>query len=202
MQLVSALPAIISALQIAAPAAFLGAILGEYVGGIERGVGLALKIAQQNVDVARAWGIGFGCAAGRRRGVRRLRAARPAGHPLVEGSPRMSALSPALVAAGRALLRALLTLVFVVGIVLLLWVAGLRIFEVSDYVGKGPADVWAYLVTDEDAGQTRSEAWSLLVKTLQDAAHRLRRRDAGRDRAGGGDRALPRGGERGAARSR
>ncbi|WP_181311517.1 ABC transporter permease [Nocardioides campestrisoli] len=63
VQLVSALPAIISALQIAAPAAFLGAILGEYVGGIERGVGLALKIAQQNVDVAQAWGIGFGCAA-------------------------------------------------------------------------------------------------------------------------------------------
>ncbi|WP_181311516.1 ABC transporter permease [Nocardioides campestrisoli] len=82
----------------------------------------------------------------------------------------MSALSPTLAAAGRALLRALLTLVFVVGTVLPLWVAGLWIFEVSDYVGKGPADVWAHLVTDEDAGQTRSEAWSLLVKTLQDAA--------------------------------
>ncbi len=62
VQLVSALPSILASLQIAAPAAFLGAILGEYVGGIERGVGLALKIAQQNVDVPRAWGIGFGCA--------------------------------------------------------------------------------------------------------------------------------------------
>ncbi|WP_110182093.1 ABC transporter permease [Nocardioides solisilvae] len=63
VQLVSALPAILAALQIAAPAAFLGAILGEYVGGIDRGVGLALKIAQQNIDVAQAWAIGFGCAA-------------------------------------------------------------------------------------------------------------------------------------------
>ncbi|GAB2876175.1 ABC transporter permease [Nocardioides pacificus] len=62
VQLVSALPSILASLQIAAPAAFLGAILGEYVGGIERGVGLALKIAQQNIDVEQAWGIGLGCA--------------------------------------------------------------------------------------------------------------------------------------------
>lgn len=74
-----------------------------------------------------------------------------------------------LVLTGRALLRALVTLVFVVAVVLLLWVLGLRLFDVSDYVGKGPSDVWAHLVTDEDAAETRSEAWGLLVRTLQDA---------------------------------
>ncbi len=57
VQLISALPAIISALQIAAPAAFLGAIMGEYIGGVDRGVGPALINAQQNLDVERAWGI-------------------------------------------------------------------------------------------------------------------------------------------------
>ena len=62
VQLVAALPAILAALRIAAPAAFLGAILGEYVGGVERGVALILKIAQQNVDVERAWAVGIGCA--------------------------------------------------------------------------------------------------------------------------------------------
>lgn len=62
VQLVSALPAIIAALRIGAPAAFLGAILGEYVGGVQRGVALTLKIAQQNVDVEQAWAIGLGCA--------------------------------------------------------------------------------------------------------------------------------------------
>jgi ABC-type nitrate/sulfonate/bicarbonate transport system permease component len=62
VQLVSALPAIISALQIAAPAAFLGAILGEYIGGVDRGVGPALINAQQNLDVERAWGVMFACA--------------------------------------------------------------------------------------------------------------------------------------------
>lgn len=62
VQLMSALPYIVSALQIAAPAAFLGAILGEYIGGVDRGVGPALINAQQNLDVERAWGLMFVCA--------------------------------------------------------------------------------------------------------------------------------------------
>lgn len=62
VQLVSALPQVLAALQIAAPAAFLGAILGEYVGGTQQGVAVTLKIAQQNIDVAQAWAIGLGCA--------------------------------------------------------------------------------------------------------------------------------------------
>jgi ABC-type nitrate/sulfonate/bicarbonate transport system permease component len=62
VQLVSALPSILAALRIGAPAAFLGAILGEYVGGVQRGVALVLKIAQQNVDVEQAWAVGIGCA--------------------------------------------------------------------------------------------------------------------------------------------
>ncbi|WP_134765332.1 ABC transporter permease subunit [Nocardioides sp. 1609] len=62
VQLVSAVPQILAALQIGAPAAFLGAILGEYVGGTQQGVAVTLKIAQQNIDVAQAWAIGLGCA--------------------------------------------------------------------------------------------------------------------------------------------
>ena len=62
VQLIAALPSILAALRIGAPAAFLGAILGEYVGGVQRGVALILKIAQQNVDVEQAWAVGIGCA--------------------------------------------------------------------------------------------------------------------------------------------
>jgi len=61
VQLVAALPAILSALQIAAPAAFLGAILGEYIGGVDRGVGPALINAQQSLDDERAWGMMIVC---------------------------------------------------------------------------------------------------------------------------------------------
>lgn len=62
VRVISALPPLLAALRIGAPAAFLGAILGEYVGGVQRGVAVTLKIAQQNVDVEQAWAIGIGCA--------------------------------------------------------------------------------------------------------------------------------------------
>jgi len=63
VQLVAALPAIVGALQIAAPAAFLGAILGEFSGGgVEQGVGPALVQAQTTLNEGTAWAIGLACA--------------------------------------------------------------------------------------------------------------------------------------------
>ena len=57
VQLLVALPTILAALRIAAPAAFLGAILGEYVGGPDAGFGPAMVNAQQSLEVARVWGL-------------------------------------------------------------------------------------------------------------------------------------------------
>jgi ABC-type nitrate/sulfonate/bicarbonate transport system permease component len=57
VQLISALPSIFAAFKIAAPAAFLGAILGEYVGGPDLGFGPAMVNAQQSLEVARVWGV-------------------------------------------------------------------------------------------------------------------------------------------------
>lgn len=62
VRLVAALPGIIGALQVAAPAALLGAILGEYIGGVDRGVGPALVNAGQSLNGERAWGIALVCA--------------------------------------------------------------------------------------------------------------------------------------------
>ena len=53
VQLFSALPSIFSALKIAAPGALLGAILGEYVGGVDRGLGAAMVTAQQTMSARR-----------------------------------------------------------------------------------------------------------------------------------------------------
>ncbi|MCC2335501.1 ABC transporter permease [Cellulomonas wangsupingiae] len=61
VRLVAALPGIIGALQVAAPAALLGAILGEYIGGVDRGVGPALVNAGQSMNAERAWGIALVC---------------------------------------------------------------------------------------------------------------------------------------------
>lgn len=57
VQLLVALPSTLAALRIAAPAAFLGAILGEYVGGPDAGFGPAMVNAQQSLEVARVWGL-------------------------------------------------------------------------------------------------------------------------------------------------
>lgn len=57
VQGVAALPAIINALQIAAPSAMLGAIIGEYLGGVDSGLGVVLTVSQQQFNVPRTWGL-------------------------------------------------------------------------------------------------------------------------------------------------
>jgi ABC-type nitrate/sulfonate/bicarbonate transport system permease component len=57
VQLIAALPNIFAALKIAAPAAFLGAILGEYFGGVDSGLGIIITAAQTNVRVAQIWSL-------------------------------------------------------------------------------------------------------------------------------------------------
>jgi len=56
VRLKSSLPSLFAALRIAAPAAVLGAIVGEYLGG-ESGLGVAMSSSEQSLDVARTWGI-------------------------------------------------------------------------------------------------------------------------------------------------
>ena len=51
-----ALPATFAGLRIAAPAALLGAIIGEYLGG-DTGLGVAMINSEQALDVNRTWGI-------------------------------------------------------------------------------------------------------------------------------------------------
>lgn len=63
VRLVSALPALFTTLQIAAPAAFLGALLGEYFHRqLEVGVGPSLILAQNNRETPLAWSLGIACA--------------------------------------------------------------------------------------------------------------------------------------------
>ena len=56
MRLRYALPATFAGLRIAAPAALLGAIIGEYLGG-DTGLGIAMINSEQALEVNRTWGI-------------------------------------------------------------------------------------------------------------------------------------------------
>jgi len=73
VRIVSALPSTFAALKIAAPAAVLGAVLGEFLAMPEKGAGPALIISQQAGDIPAVWaialltgaiaGIGYGIVA-------------------------------------------------------------------------------------------------------------------------------------------
>ena len=63
VRLVAALPNVFGALKLAAPAAFLGAVLGEYLGGVDSGVGIMIIAAQTNLEYARIWGLAILCGA-------------------------------------------------------------------------------------------------------------------------------------------
>jgi ABC-type nitrate/sulfonate/bicarbonate transport system permease component len=56
VRLRACLPSMFAGLCIAAPAAMLGAIIGEYLGA-ENGLGVAMINSQQSLDVSRTWGI-------------------------------------------------------------------------------------------------------------------------------------------------
>jgi ABC-type nitrate/sulfonate/bicarbonate transport system permease component len=57
VRLIAALPSSFAALKIAAPSAVLGAIVGEFLGRVDSGLGLGMVVAQQQLQVARTWGI-------------------------------------------------------------------------------------------------------------------------------------------------
>lgn len=62
VRLIAALPAVLTALQIAVPTAFLGAVLGEYLGSITAGVGPTLIRLQGQLDSPGVWSVFLLCA--------------------------------------------------------------------------------------------------------------------------------------------
>jgi ABC-type nitrate/sulfonate/bicarbonate transport system permease component len=68
-------------------------------------------------------------------------------------------------AVGRSAGRAAVSLVAIV----VLWIAGLRVFDIPTFVGKSPLDVADYYFTLPKAAENRSEALSLLGTTLADS---------------------------------
>ena len=57
VQLFACLPSLFAALGIAAPASLLGAILGEWLGSVQSGLGIAMVISMQQMAAPRSWGI-------------------------------------------------------------------------------------------------------------------------------------------------
>ena len=154
----AALPYLVVGLQISAPAAFLGAMIGEFTGA-ERGMGVLTVRALRgmNVDMTWAlatiatavsviWYIGIGALAAR----------------FLRDEPPVILAAPISAQGGRG---AILNGVLVTAAILVLWWGGLKLLGLSAFFAKGPWDVLSALAVAPDAGANRAALIGALGET-------------------------------------
>ena len=168
VRLRASVPLLASGLSISAPAAILGTMIGDYLGG-EQGLGVIMLQAQQQLSVNRTWGIALvstvvcGLAFGLTAAVARRLGAH-ADAPLDTGTGR-----PRGRRGPRALALAALRLAGTVAFGLAVWVALIRSSGLSSYFVKSPIDVWRYAFTGPAAAGIRHTLLVALGETAQDA---------------------------------
>lgn len=165
-----ALPHLFSGMRIAGPAAVLGAILGEYLGG-SAGLGPAMVVAQQQLNVPRTWALGFAATF--------LAAAAYLGASLLGrfSSPWASArgtevafpLTGSAERGGRRIVAGLASLVASLAAVVVIWWGLIVVFDLDPLVAKSPGDVWHFLVGSDQAASHRAELAAAMGETLVSA---------------------------------
>ncbi|WP_375258192.1 ABC transporter permease [Citreimonas sp.] len=157
----ASLPYLFAGLQIAAPAAVLGAMVGEFTGA-ERGMGVLTVRAMRALDVDATWALATVAAAISTlayAGVGALgRRMLPDAPPVILSPPR----EPGRAARWwQAPLRALAVL----AVALVAWWAAMALSGLSPFFAKRPGDVWDALVSDADAAQTRATLLAAMAQT-------------------------------------
>jgi len=158
IRLMASLPYLFSGLQIAAPAAFLGAMVGEFTGA-ERGMGVLTIRAMRALDVEMTWAlatVATAVAALAYLGIGAL-----AQHVLRDAPPII--LAPPRADAQRSRLGG--SVLGVVFTILVLWWGAIAIFDLNTFFAKTPADVLRALVWASDAAQTRATLLAALSET-------------------------------------
>ncbi|GAB1823615.1 ABC transporter permease [Herbidospora sp. RD11066] len=169
LRLIAALPSVFAGLKIAAPAALLGAIIGEYLGS-SSGLGVMLVQAQSSFQVARTWGVALviSALAGLGYAIVAIIARR-----LTPWAAKDVSVSVGSVATSDGRLRSLgVGAAGVLGSIVLVvaaWYAVIRGFGLDPYFAKTPADVATYLFSGDEATDHRARLLSALGTTLLDA---------------------------------
>ncbi|GFE64655.1 ABC transporter permease [Litoreibacter roseus] len=145
----ASLPYLIAGLQIAAPAAILGAMIGEFTGA-DRGLGVLTLRAMRSLDVDATWALASLAATvsilvyGIIGWIGRRLVAHPASilmtPPPVQGRENWS--------------RSLGKAVALIALVLVLWHSVMDIFDLNRFFAKRPLDIWRYLTTNDEARST------------------------------------------------
>ncbi|WP_295532403.1 ABC transporter permease [uncultured Thioclava sp.] len=157
----ASLPYLFAGLQIAAPAAILGAMFGEFTGA-ERGMGVLTLRAMRSLDVAGTWALASTAATISMlayAGLGRL------GQALNTGPPPLI-LAPLLEGGRRKGWRVLAHPILVVLVLIALWWLSMESAGLSQFFAKRPGDVWAFLITAPEAAAHRATLGSALLETL------------------------------------
>lgn len=156
----AAVPYLAAGLQVAVPASFLGALVGEFTGA-ERGVGILTIQALRSLDTDGLWALAAISAAV---SVAGYVAAGAVGRRLTADQPPVLLVAPA----GRARpawWRTAAELAVTVGLVLGAWAGLLAAFGLSSFFAKGPLDVWRWLAVGSSAPAHRAEILDALGST-------------------------------------
>jgi ABC-type nitrate/sulfonate/bicarbonate transport system permease component len=169
VRLRASVPILASGLSISAPAAILGTIIGDYLGG-QSGLGVIMLSAQQQLDVNRTWAIGFvtTLVCGLTFAITAYIAGRLGAHveaPLDSGTLRPQPSRPL----PRAVLIWLAKLLSTIAFVLAAWTVMVKLSGLSSYFVKTPVDVWNYLFSGSEASTYRHTLFSNFGHTLTDA---------------------------------
>lgn len=161
----ASLPYLVAGLQIAAPAAFLGAMVGEFTGA-ERGMGVLAIRAMRGLDVDATWALATVASAV---AIAAYLAVGALGRLLWPDRPALilSAIPSNPAPGGRARLRgALGRPLLALAVALIAWWGLMEAFDLNRFFAKRPGDVWAYLVTSPAAEAHRAALWSAMAGTL------------------------------------
>ena len=157
----AALPYLFAGLQIAAPAAFLGAMVGEFTGA-ERGMGVLTIRAMRALDVEATWALATLAAlvsilayAGLGWLARLVLLEKP---PVILAPPRAPG-------AGDGVAGALARAVLVGGLALALWWGVMEMAGLPAFFAKRPDDLWTAFVAAPGAGAERATLLAALAET-------------------------------------
>lgn len=157
----AAVPYLVAGLQIAAPAAFLGAMVGEFTGA-ERGMGVLAIRTMRGLDVAGTWALASVAAAV---SVLAYAGIGALGRRLHVAPPSLI-LAPPPAPQRRRLWRGMGLALLIAASVLLLWTGAMEAFGLNRFFAKRPADVWAFLATAPEAATNRATLLAALRETL------------------------------------
>ncbi|MHB1173187.1 MAG: ABC transporter permease [Lacisediminihabitans sp.] len=164
----AAVPEIAAALSLAAPAAVVGAMIGEYLGG-DQGLGVVMVQAQQSLNVARAWAVAVEATAISTLAYLLIGAI--ANRLAYTATSTEFGVSATVGSKGvKQLTLGAVRIVVSLAAVFLLWFALVRVSGIDSYIAKTPDQVWSYLTAGPDAAANRDVIFSGLAKTLGDAS--------------------------------